>query len=116
MKTLSYILLLSILTFFTGYFLDQWWLVAFIGFVVALLFKEGLLKSGLLTLLVVSLVWFGTAFSIDMSNESILSSRIGDLFGGLSPLLLALISGLVGGIVAMFGAFTGASLQSAFTK
>lgn len=116
MKIISYIVLLAFLTFCTGYFLSQWWLVAFIGFVVALFYKEGIIKSGLITLFVVGLVWFATAYSIDVSNESILSTRIGNLFGGLSPILLALVSGLVGGIVAMFGAFTGASLHSAISK
>ena len=113
MKILSYIVLLAILTLCTGFFLSQWWIVAFIGFVVALLFRQGILKSGLITLLVVALVWFGVAYNIDASNGSILSTRIGNLFGGVGPLALAAISGLVGGIVAMFGAFTGASLQSA---
>ena len=116
MKLLSYIALLAFLTFCTGYSLSHWWLVAFIGFVVALLFKEGILKSGLITLMVVALVWFGYAYSIDIANESILSTRIGNLFGGLGPFALAALSGLVGGLVAMFGAFTGASLQSVIGK
>ncbi|MDG2450386.1 MAG: hypothetical protein P8M34_12130 [Saprospiraceae bacterium] len=116
MKTLLYIALFAILSFSTGYFLSQWLLVAFIGFVVALLFKQGILKSGLLTLLVVGLVWFGLAYSIDLANESILSTRIGNLFGGLGPITLAAVSGLIGGVVAMFGAFTGASLQSMINK
>ena len=112
MKTVAYIVLLAVLTFCTGYFLSQWWIVAFIGFIVALVFKESMSKSGIITLLVVSLVWFVMAYSIDINNESILSGRIGNLFGGLNSLAVTLISALVGGIVAFFGALTGASLNA----
>ncbi|MEE9373337.1 MAG: hypothetical protein V3V00_09820 [Saprospiraceae bacterium] len=112
MKILGYVLLLAILTFCTGYFLPQWWLVAFIGFVVALVFRQGMMRSAVITLLVVGLVWFGTAYKIDIANESILSTRVGDLFGGLGSTTVALISGFIGGVVAMFGAMTGASLHS----
>lgn len=116
MKTISYIVLLAIMTFLTGIFLPQWWFVIFVAFLCALIFKEGIWKSGLISLVVVLAVWMSMALFIDSNNESILSTRVGNLFGGLSPLLLALVSGVIGGIVSMFGAMTGASLLSMMNK
>jgi len=93
--------------------MSQWWLVAFVGFIVALTFKENITTSAIITFLVVGLVWFLVAYTIDIRNESILSTRIGNLFGGLGSFSITFISAMIGGIVAMFGAMTGASLSAA---
>ena len=116
MKTLIYILLLAVLTFLSGVFLPQWWFVAVIGFALAMIFREGLGRTALITFLAVFLVWLGTAMYIDAGNDSILSGRIGNLFGGLSPFLLAAVTGLLGGLCALLGALTGASLSSTISR
>ena len=115
-KTLFYIILLGLLTLLCGIFLPQWWFVAVVSFLTALVFKEKMLKTGVITFLVVTIVWMGTAMYIDIGNESILSSRIGQILGGLSPFLLTLITGLLGGIVATLAGLTGASLNAVFFK
>ena len=115
MKILIYVLLLAFLTICSGFLLPQWWAVAFIGFVVAIAFKEGMGKSALITFLTVGLIWFLVAFNIDAANESILSTRIGELFG-IGSLGITLVSALIGGLAAMFGALTGASLQKVISE
>lgn len=116
MKIILYILLLAVLTFLSGVFLPEWWFVAVISFALAMIFKEGLGRTALVTVVVVFLVWFGTAMYIDAGNSSILSSRMGNLFGGLSPGLLAAVSGLIGSVCALLGALTGASLNAIISK
>ena len=115
-KTLFYIILLGMLTLLCGIFLPQWWFVAVVSFLTALVFKENMLKTGIISFLVVTVVWFGTAMYIDGGNESILSSRIGQILGGLSPFLLTLITGFLGGVVATLSGLTGASINAVFFK
>lgn len=89
-----------------------WWSIAPIAFGVSYLLR---LKPGmgfLAGFLALFILWGGMAMKIDFSNEHILSSRIAVLF----PLkghyfLLFLITGLVGGLVAGFGALSGALLR-----
>ena len=110
-----YILLLAILTFLTGVFMPQWWFVTLIGFALAIIFRESKARSTTLTFFVVFSVWMVVAIYLDMGNDSILSKRIGELFGGLPSLLLAVISGILGGLAGTLGALTGVSLSEAVT-
>ena len=51
----------------------------------------------------VFLLWGIAAFQIDLGNESILSSRIGEIFGANMIVVTALIGGLLGGMGALTG-------------
>lgn len=115
-KSIFYILLLGVLTLLCGIFLPQWWFVAVASFLTALAFKESMVKTAIISFFVVALVWFGTALYIDSANDSILSTRIGLLLGGMTPLVLTLITGILGGLVATLAGLTGASLNRAFFK
>ena len=115
MKTISYILLLAILTFLTGVFMAQWWFVALIGFALAIIFKESKSTSFILTFFVVFTVWIVVAIYLDSQNDSILAKRVGELFGGIPSFLLAVISAILGGLAGSLGALTGASLSEAVT-
>ena len=109
MKTFIYILALGILTFAVGSFLPYWWMVVVIAFVLALLFKQGMGKSALITFTTVFIVWLALALFINMGNESILSTRMGELFN-IGSIGIMIVSALIGGIASMLGALTGASL------
>lgn len=54
-----------------------------------------------------ALLWGGYAAWLDLANQSLLSERIGTLFGGLPAVLLVLLSALTGGLYAACGALTG---------
>ena len=112
MKFFVALLLTALLSYIAGLFFP-WWSVAIASFLVALLvhqkagraFAAGF--SGLLILWMV-LVWW-----INVKNENVLSGRIGELFGiGNNPLLLMLITALIGGLVAGFGAMSGSYLRN----
>ncbi len=55
-------------------------------------------RAALVGLVVFAVVWGGTAGWIDARNGSLLSRQIGNLFGGLSPALMIVVSALIGGI------------------
>jgi hypothetical protein len=113
MKFLLSTLLTLALSFISGLFLP-WWGIAVVGLLVAILVRQIAGLSFLAGFLGVFLLWAGLAFWIDQKNNSILSERIAHVLPlGGSPVLLILVTGMVGGLVAGFAALTGAYLRPA---
>jgi hypothetical protein len=89
-----------------------WWSIAPIAFIVSYLLR---LKAGtgfLAGFLALFILWAGMAVMIDHSNEHILSSKVALLF----PLkgnyvILFILTGIIGGLVAGFAALSGALLR-----
>lgn len=54
------------------------------------------------------LFWGGSAFLQDIGNEGILSARVGALFGGASGFQMVLLTGVLGGLLALLGGLCGA--------
>jgi hypothetical protein len=89
-----------------------WWSIAPIAFIISYLLQ---LKAGtgfLAGFLAVFILWGGMAMVIDFGNDHILASRIAVLF----PLkgnyvILFLLTGLIGGLVAGFAALSGALIR-----
>ena len=57
-------------------------------------------QTGSLAFIRFFIAWAVLAWYWDWRNESLLSQQIGELFGGLAPITLILLTGLVGGIPA----------------
>lgn len=111
MKFFAALILTVLLAFIAGLYLP-WWSIAIASFLVALLVHQRALKAFLAGLLGVFLLWAGLAEWIDLKNESILSARIAGLLPlGGNSLLLVLVTGLVGGLVAGFAAMSGSYLR-----
>lgn len=90
-----------------GQGLLAWWSLPVLAALIALIFRmrpRPALLGGFLGGL---LLWGGYAAILNAQNEGIMSGRIGELFGGLSGMLLVLFTGLFGGIFASLGAWTG---------
>lgn len=115
MKFLIQLVLIVFLTYLVQ-FIGLWWVV----FISAGLIGLSVPNKGFSTFLAgffgVGLLWLVQAYVIDMANESILSSRIAELFTLSSSLQIILITALVGGICGGFGALTGKLLGEAFKK
>ena len=111
MKFLTALLLTILLSFIAGLYLP-WWGIAIAAFITAaIVYQKGgfAFLSGFFGLL---LLWSGLAFWIDKENNSILSTRIGELLGiGNNPFLLILITGVAGGLVAGCAAMSGSLLR-----
>ncbi len=108
MKVLISIIITGVVAFFAES-LGPWWIGIVVAFLVAAIAQ---LKSGeafLTGFLAIGLMWGISAGIIDNGNDSILSARIGKLFGGLSPILMIIITALLGAIVGGLGAFSGAA-------
>ena len=74
-----------------------WWKVAFVTLIVGLWMPIKAWKSFLYGFLAIAVWWGYFAFFANQANGGVLSMRIGQLFNGLSPVFLLLITALVVG-------------------
>ena len=111
MKFLVAFLLTALLSFI-GSLQFGWWIIAVVAFVVALLVHQRAGKAWLAGFLAVFVLWAALALWINNNNDGNLSGRIAELFGiGNSPMLLILITSVIGGLVGGFAAMTGSYLR-----
>lgn len=112
MKFLIATILTAILAFISGLFLP-WWGMAITSLLVAVLVHQKAGKAFLSGLLGVFLLWAGLAWWIDMQNNSILSKKIATILPlGGNSMLLILVTGIIGGLIAGFAAMSGSFLRA----
>jgi hypothetical protein len=112
MKFLVALLLTTLLAFIAGLYLP-WWSIAIVGIVVALLVHQRAFKAWLSGFLGVFLLWAGLAWWIDMKNNGVLSKKIASVLPmGGSSIVLILVTGIIGGLVAGFAAMSGSYLRT----
>ncbi len=112
MKFLVAILLTALLAFISGLFLP-WWGMAITSLLVAVLIHQRAGKAFLAGLLGIFLLWAGLAWWIDMKNNGVLSKKIASVLPlGGNAILLILLTGIVGGLVAGFAAMSGSYLRA----
>ena len=112
MKFFVATLLTALLAFINGLFLP-WWGIAITSLLIAVLVHQKAGKAFLSGLVGVFILWAGLAWWIDMKNNHVLSQKISAVlkFGG-SSIVLILVTGLVGGLVAGFAAMSGSYLRA----
>ena len=102
---------LIILFSFLLNFILPWWSIAIPGLVFGYFLKPKPLAAFALGFLALFLLWGGQALYIHLANDGILSTRITEMLQVGSPLLVVLITGVIGGIVSAFATLTGALLH-----
>ncbi len=113
MKFLAATLLTALLAFVSGLYLP-WWGIALAALIAALIVAQHAGKAFLSGFLGVLLLWGGLAWWIDMKNNGILSKKIAEVLPlGGNSLLLILVTGVIGGLVAGFAAMSGSFIRSA---
>lgn len=112
MKFLTATILTAILAFISGLFLP-WWGIAITSLLVDVIVHQKAGKAFLSGLLGVFLLWAGLAWWIDMKNNGILSKKIATILPlGGNTILLILVTGLIGGLIAGFAAMSGSFLRA----
>ncbi len=102
-----------------AYFASQsfpWFAVVIAGFIGSLLIRTSGFVSFVSGFLAIGLLWFTLAWLIDFESDSLLTEKIAAIFQLSSPLLMVLITGLVGGIAGGFGALTGMTFRQLFEQ
>jgi hypothetical protein len=111
MRFILALLLTATIGFLAGLRLE-WWSIALVAFLVALLIPQTIARAFLSGFLGVFCLWAVLALLIDAKNGSRLSNEIAELFKlGGSSILLILVTGLIGGVVGGFAAMAGSSLR-----
>jgi len=112
MKFIIAVLLTSLLSFISGLFLP-WWGIAIAALLVAVLVHQRAVWAFLSGALGVFILWVVIAWWIDMKNNGVLSKKIANVIPlGGNSLLLILVTGFVGALVAGFAAMSGSYLRA----
>ncbi|HBX67591.1 MAG TPA: hypothetical protein DEG32_16070, partial [Balneolaceae bacterium] len=96
-------MLLTILVLISAFILNlllPWWGIVIPGLVFGYYFNEKGLTSFGLGFLALFLLWGGQALYIHIANDGILSTRIAEMLQVGSPLLVVLITGVLGGLLS----------------
>ena len=112
MKNFWIVLLVLVLAcHFTSLILPWWSFAAVIGlslFIIRFPVKKAFLL-GFLTVFITWLIW---SIWMYQTNATVLTPKIGALFGGLSPMPLISILSILGGLIGGFAGWAGASLRN----
>jgi len=112
MKFTVSLLLTALLSFATGLFTAlPWWSFSVCAFVVALTVHQKAWKAFLSGFLSLFLLWGLMAAAAATINGQILATRVAEILSIGSPVLLIVITAIIGGLVAGFAAMTGSYLR-----
>ena len=103
MKSIYFLISLIILGFVLQQFLP-WWILAPLAALLAWLLELTPAKAFTASLVGGLLLWGGYALFLD---NGILSTRLGQMVGGLHPNYLFVLTALIGGLLAALGGVTG---------
>ncbi len=115
MSIVKKIMLLALLVLIGAFILNlflPWWSIAIPGLLIGFQFKEKPIPSFLWGFLGVFLLWGGQALYIHIVNEGILSGRIAEMLGVGSPIMVIVITGVLGGMVSGLATLTGSLIKT----
>ena len=111
MKFLVSVFLIAMLSFAAGLYFP-WWTIAIAAFLVTALIKQSHLLSFVTGFVSIFLLWSVVAFIISYNNDDILAHTLSQIIIKMdNPLLLVLITGLLGGVVAGLAALAGSFVR-----
>ena len=91
--------------------IGPWWLIVFIAFFVCTVISMKPAQALIFMFLAGFAMWMGQAAYASHLNDGILANKIGQLFGGVSGVMLSVISGVIGGLLAGLGGLSGSLLR-----
>ena len=111
MKFIVSLLLTAALSFAACLFLP-WWVIAAVGFCVAALIPQPPGRSFLTGFTALFVLWGGMSFFTSAANDHLLAHKISMLFIKTdNPILIIVLTGLIGGLVAGLGSLAGSFLR-----
>jgi len=111
MRIILALLLTATISFLAGLRLE-WWSIAIVSFLVALLIPQKISGAFISGFLGIFILWAVLALWIDSKNGNTLSFKMAELFKlGGSSILLILVTAFIGGLVGGFAAMAGSSLR-----
>ena len=105
MKLIIRIIAIGVLTYFLSP-LGSWWICMVAAFLVCFSLPSSGLNAFIAGFLGVGLVWLGHAWGLDVQNDSAFSNKVAEVMQMGEPLILIIISGVVGGLAGGFASMT----------
>ncbi|MEQ9089641.1 MAG: hypothetical protein RIE52_01050 [Balneola sp.] len=112
-------MILLILLIITAYLINlilPWWGIAITGLILGFQMKPKPGKAFGIGFLALFLLWSGQALYIHLANDGILSTRIAEMLGVGSPILVILITGIVGGLVSGLAVLSGSLIGESINE
>ncbi len=103
-------MLLTLIYIIAAYLVNlflPWWSVSILGVILGYTFKLKPLASFGWGFLALFILWGGQALYINIANDGIMASRIAEMLGVQSSLLMVLLTGIIGGVVGGLSVFCG---------
>jgi hypothetical protein len=111
MRFIVALLLTALLSFIASLWLD-FWVIAIVAFLVGIMVQQKAWKAFLAGFAAIFLLWASLAKWMDAENGGILSQKIASILPlGGSSILLILITGFIGGLVAGLAALSGSYVR-----
>lgn len=111
MKFFISLILTAFLAFALCLFLP-WWSIAIAAFIVAALIPQKPGKAFITAFISLFLLWGGLSFWVSNNNHHVLAHKISQLILKMdNPILLVLVTALIGALVAGFAALAGSYLR-----
>lgn len=89
-----------------------WWSIGVASFLISFIISTKGVSSFFSGFLGIAILWFILAAFIDIQTNSILSSRIANLFYLPNTTMLIVLTAFIGGLFAGFAALAGSNLRS----
>ena len=115
MKFIVRLIVISLSCFITAQFMP-WWSIIVCSILISFLVPGNNFNAFLSGFLGVGLLWLIMAWKIDIETASIMSSKIVQLFPVSDANMLVILTGVLGGLVGGFSAYTGNSFRQIFMK
>lgn len=114
MKNLQTLLLTAILGMIFQQFLP-WYSIAVAGFIAAMITRPSWGGTALLMgFLGGAILWGGFSAYINTQNDGLMATRFGLTLGGLTPIMMILLTAMLGGVYAGLGTVCGYWARKSF--
>ena len=111
MKFFISILLIALLSFAASLFMP-WWIIAVAAFIIAFAIPQKPRLAFVSGFMALFILWIGVSLYISSANDDLLVHKMSMLFIKTdNPILLFLLTGFIGGLVAGFGSLSGRFLR-----
>ena len=110
------ILVALVIVFILQILFYSWWWIILVPLVLGFLERDSAFKASAGSGLGIFLLWFGMAIYQWQNGGEIIVTRISEVMGIGSGLILALATGLIGFLVALVAGYAGFSLRKVLIK
>lgn len=115
MKFIISLILMAVLSFAVCLYMP-WWTIAFVCFIISALIPQRPGIAFLCGFISLFILWAGLSFWISIQNDHVLAHKISVMMLKKDdPLLLIIVTGLIGALVAGFAALTGSLLRKRYS-